>query len=49
MALPNINPTKTTSWQKLTNHFNDIQNITIKELSKDENRVEDFSLKFEKE
>ena len=47
MALPNNNPTKTASWQKLTNHFNDIQNIIIKDLYKDENRQEDFSLKFD--
>ncbi len=44
MALPNINPTQTASWQKLTKHFNDIKNITIKDLSKDENRVSEFSL-----
>lgn len=46
MALPNNNPTKTAAWQKLTNHFNDIQNITIKDLYKDENRIKDFSLQF---
>ena len=47
MALPNNNPTKTASWQKLTNHFNDINNITIKDLYKDENRASDFSLEFD--
>lgn len=47
MALPNINPTKTVSWQKLTNHFNDVKNISIKDLYKDENRVSDFSLEFD--
>ena len=47
MALPNHNPTKTQTWQKLANHFNDIQNITIKDLYKDENRVSDFSLQFD--
>ena len=47
MALPNNNPTKTASWQKLTDHFNDINNITIKDLYKDENRASDFSLEFD--
>ena len=47
MALKNINPTTTNAWQKLTNHFNDIQNITIKDLSKDLKRKEDFSLNFD--
>lgn len=47
MALPNHNPTKTASWQKLVNHFNEIQNITIKDLYKDENRTSDFSLEFD--
>ena len=45
MALKNINPTKTKAWNKLTNHFNDIQHINIKELDKEANRKEDFSLK----
>ena len=47
MALPNNNPTKTASWQKLTDHFNDIHNINIKDLFKDENRKEDFSIEFD--
>ena len=45
MALKNINPTKTNAWSKLTNHFNDIQNINIKDLDKEPNRKEEFSLK----
>jgi glucose-6-phosphate isomerase len=45
MALKNINPTKTKAWNKLTNHFNDIQHINIKELAKEANRKDDFSLK----
>ena len=44
MALKNINPTTTKAWQDLTNHFNEIQNINIKELYKDKNRQEDFSI-----
>ncbi|NCT09668.1 MAG: glucose-6-phosphate isomerase [Flavobacteriia bacterium] len=44
MFLKNSNPTKTISWQKLTNHFHNIQNDTIKEYYKDPNRKSDFSL-----
>jgi glucose-6-phosphate isomerase len=47
MALKNINPTKTNAWKELTKHFNDIQNINIKNLDKEVNRKEDFSLIFE--
>jgi len=46
MALKNINPTTTEAWQKLTNHFADNKNISIKDLMKDENRKEDFSIEF---
>ena len=45
MALKNINPTTTNAWQKLTNHFNDIQQINIKDLDKEVNRKAEFSLK----
>jgi glucose-6-phosphate isomerase len=47
MALKNINPTKTSAWKELTKHFNDIQNINIKNLDKEVNRKEDFSLIFD--
>jgi glucose-6-phosphate isomerase len=47
MALKNINPTKTESWKKLENHFKEIENISIKDLFKEENRKEDFSLAFD--
>ena len=46
MALKNINPTTTNAWKELTKHFNDIQNINIKNLDKEVNRKEDFSLIF---
>jgi glucose-6-phosphate isomerase len=46
MALKNINPTKTNSWKALTNHFNDNQNISIKDLLSNSNRKEDFSIQF---
>lgn len=44
MALPNNNPTKANAWQQLTNHFNEIRDIRIQDLYKDDNRKEDFSL-----
>jgi glucose-6-phosphate isomerase len=47
MSLKNINPTTTNAWKELTNHFNDIKNINIKDLDKETNRKEDFSLKFD--
>ena len=47
MAKQNINPTKTASWQKLTNHFNDIKDINIKDLAKEENRKDDFSIELD--
>jgi glucose-6-phosphate isomerase len=47
MALKNINPTTTNAWEALTNHFNDIKNISIKDLDKETNRKEDFSLNFD--
>jgi len=47
MALKKINPTTTNSWKELTNHFNDIQNINIKDLSKEDNRKEQFSIELD--
>lgn len=47
MALKNINPTKTQAWEKLTNHFNENKNINIKELDRNANRKQDFSIKFD--
>ena len=47
MALKNINPTRTQAWTALTNHFNENQNINIKDLYKDENRKKDFSIQFD--
>ena len=44
MALKNINPTSTSAWKKLVDHFNDIENIRIKDLHKDENRKNKFSI-----
>ncbi|WP_288954797.1 glucose-6-phosphate isomerase [uncultured Polaribacter sp.] len=47
MALKNINPTKTAAWSALTNHFNNVQNINIKDLYKDTDRQKDFSIQFD--
>jgi glucose-6-phosphate isomerase len=47
MALKNINPTTTNAWKSLTNHFNDIQKISIKDLDKETNRKENFSIIFD--
>ncbi|MDD7915704.1 glucose-6-phosphate isomerase [Polaribacter ponticola] len=47
MAITNINPTKTAAWQKLSNHFNLVKDINIKNLSREENRKDNFSLEFD--
>ena len=47
MALKNINPTKTNAWKALTNHFEENKNINIKDLYKDDDRKQDFSLEFD--
>ncbi len=46
MSLQNINPTTTIAWKKLEEHFNTIQNIRIQDLCKEEDRKEEFSIKF---
>lgn len=44
MALQNINPTTTNSWEKLTNHFDEIKNTHLKDLFKDDaHRTENFT------
>ncbi|MFY9241590.1 MAG: glucose-6-phosphate isomerase [Polaribacter sp.] len=47
MALPNINPTKTKAWKELSNHFNEIKVIKIKDLCEEQGRQEDFSIEFD--
>lgn len=47
MALPNINPTTTASWNKLFKHFNEIEGINIKDLFEDENRKQNFLLRLD--
>jgi len=45
MALKNGNPTKTKTWEKLSNHFEEIKEEKIKDFFKDEKRASEFSIK----
>jgi glucose-6-phosphate isomerase len=48
MSLPKINPTKTTSWTKLQEHFKEIENVHMKGLfASDPKRAETFTIKWE--
>jgi glucose-6-phosphate isomerase len=48
MALKNINPTQTDSWEKLGAHFEQIKNIHLKEFYElNPEREEEFKLKFQ--
>lgn len=48
MALKSINPTKSISWNKLTDHFHEIKDVHMKELFKnDSNRANKFTVKWE--
>ena len=48
MSLININPTTTTSWKELSEHFQDIKDIHMKSLFlEDSDRKKKLSLKFE--
>ncbi|WP_395044051.1 glucose-6-phosphate isomerase [Flavobacterium sp.] len=47
MALQNTNPTSTSAWQDLKNHFSTMQNNSIKEMFKnDTSRAEKFHIKW---
>ncbi len=47
MALENTNPTTTQAWKKLTQHFQENQHTTLKELfAKDANRAATYSLQW---
>ena len=47
MALQNINPTQTPSWQNLAKHFESMQHNSIKEMfQKDANRTADFHIRW---
>ncbi len=48
MSLKSINPTKTTSWERLSTHFGEIKHTHLKDLFKDNsNRISDFSIIFD--
>ncbi len=48
MPLPNINPTTTSSWEKLQEHFNKINNIHMKDLfAQDSERANKFTIKWD--
>ncbi|MEN9909316.1 MAG: hypothetical protein RLZZ540_2465 [Bacteroidota bacterium] len=45
MALSTLNPTKTASWKKLEKHFEQLQNVSMQEMFKqDASRAEKFSI-----
>jgi glucose-6-phosphate isomerase len=47
MALPNTNPTSTSSWKKLQQHYTEMKNISMSEMfSKDNSRAEKFSIQW---
>jgi glucose-6-phosphate isomerase len=47
MALQNINPTSTTSWKALVNHFQEVNNASMKQMFQDDNaRAEKLSIQW---
>ncbi|MCR8667019.1 glucose-6-phosphate isomerase [Aestuariibaculum sp. M13] len=48
MALPNINPTETKSWKKLQDHFENINDVHMKDLfAQDDERANKFTIKWD--
>jgi len=48
MALPNVNPTKTNSWKKLTENFKEVKHLKMKDLfASDSERATKFSIKWD--
>ncbi len=48
MALENVNPTQTSSWKQLQEHFSEIKNVSLQELfATDESRTERFHIQWE--
>ncbi|SFN51818.1 glucose-6-phosphate isomerase [Salegentibacter flavus] len=46
--MKNINPTQTTAWKKLAEHYKEVKNLEIKELfEKDPGRASEFTLEWE--
>lgn len=47
MALPNINPTNTSAWKKLNEHYAQMKNVSMQEMfSNDPKRVEKFNIQW---
>ncbi len=47
MALPNINPTSTAAWKKLTEHYTQIKDVSMKQMfAGDATRAENFSIQW---
>ena len=47
MALHNSNPTTTIAWQKLQNHFQEMQNVSMSEMfNSDTNRTSQFHIQW---
>jgi glucose-6-phosphate isomerase len=45
---PNVNPTKTKAWEALKGHFNQLKNVHLKDILKeDSNRFEKYAIQFE--
>ncbi|MBU3820834.1 glucose-6-phosphate isomerase [Flavobacteriaceae bacterium XHP0103] len=48
MALPSINPTNTNAWKQLRTHYNDVQNVHMKDLfSQDTERANKFTIRWD--
>ena len=48
MTFPSINPTKTKSWQHLTQHYKSVHDLKMKDLfAQDKNRADKFTIKWE--
>lgn len=47
MALPNINPTSTTAWKKLNEHYTQMKNVSMQEMfANDTSRAEKFNIQW---
>ncbi|MGY5850684.1 glucose-6-phosphate isomerase [Salegentibacter sp. F14] len=46
--MKNINPTKTTAWKKLTEHYKDVKNLEMKEMFQENpDRAQEFTVQWE--
>ena len=44
MSLKNTNPSQTSSWKSLNSHFEKVKDLEMKEMFKNENRADDFTI-----